>query len=141
MNNLMKLGASERFIAESTLYPDLRLSRVISQYKDLYKIATEQGENLAELSGKFRYQAACLSDYPAVGDYVMADRTDSDSGNAIIHHVLTRKSVFERTAVGMDNETQIVAANIDIVFICMSLNSGYNLSRLERYLSVAWKRP
>ena len=109
-----------------------------SQYKDLYKIVTEQGETLAEISGKFRYEAACLSDFPAVGDFVMVDRADSDSGNAIIHRVLKRKSVFERTAVGMDNEVQVVAANIDIVFICMSLNNDYNLSRLERYLSVAW---
>jgi len=53
-------------------------------------------------------------------------------------HVLKRKSSFERTAVGFKNEDQIVAANIDIVFICMSLNKDYNLSRLERYLSVAW---
>lgn len=138
MNNLIKYGASERFFTEATLYPQLRLARVLSQYKDLYKIVTEQGETLAEISGKFRYEAACLSDYPAVGDFVMTDRADNDSGNAIIHRVLTRKSAFERTAVGMDNETQVVAANIDVVFICMSLNNDYNLSRLERYLSVAW---
>ncbi len=138
LNRLMKYGASERFFAQATLYPDLRLARVLSQYKDLYKIATEQGETLSEISGKFRYEVACLADYPAVGDFVMVDRTDANSGNAIIHRVLTRKSVFERTAVGVDNETQVVAANIDIVFICMSLNNDYNLSRLERYLSVAW---
>lgn len=58
--------------------------------------------------------------------------------NAIIHHVLTRKSIFLRTAVGVSGQAQPVAANIDIVFICMSLNNNFNLSRLERYLSVAW---
>ncbi|MGE4548682.1 MAG: ribosome small subunit-dependent GTPase A [Intestinibacillus sp.] len=138
MNNLIKYGAGERFFAEASLYPDLCLARVISQYKDLYKIAAGQDGILAEVSGKFRYEAACLSDYPAVGDFVMVDRSDAGSGNAIIHRVLTRKSVFERAAVGTDHETQVVAANIDIVFICMSLNNDYNLSRLERYLSVAW---
>lgn len=138
MNNLIKYGASERFFAEATLYPEMNMARVISQYKDLYKIATEQSETLAEISGKFRYGAACLSDYPVVGDFVMVDRQDDESGNAIIHKVLTRKSAFERTAVGFSNQTQLVAANIDIVFICMSLNNDYNLSRLERYLSVAW---
>ena len=138
MNQLMKYGASERFFAEATLYPDLRLARVVSQYKGLYKIVTEQGENLAELSGKFRHEAACLTDYPAVGDFVMVDRADADSGNAIIHRLLRRKSVLERTAVGMENEMQVVAANIDVIFICMSLNNDYNPNRLERYLSVAW---
>jgi ribosome biogenesis GTPase len=138
VNNLIKHGASERFFAEATLYADLYLARVVSQYKDLYKIATEQGELFAEVSGKFRHECAHLSAYPAVGDFVMADRTSNDSGNAVIHHVLRRKSVFERTAVGIKNETQIIAANIDIAFICMSLNCDYNLSRLERYLSAAW---
>lgn len=138
MNNLKKYGASERYFAEATLYPDLHLARVISQYKDMYKIVTEQNEFLAEISGKFRYNVNCLSDYPAVGDFVMVDRSDEHSGNAVIHNVLTRKSLFERTAVGNDNEMQVVAANIDIVFICMSLNNDYNLSRLERYLSVAY---
>ncbi|MEA4973634.1 MAG: ribosome small subunit-dependent GTPase A [Candidatus Metalachnospira sp.] len=138
MNNLKKYGASERYFAEATLYPDLHLARVISQYKDMYKIVTEQNEFLAEISGKFRYNVNCLSDYPAVGDFVMVDRNDEHSGNAVIHNVLTRKSLFERTAVGNDNEMQVVAANIDIVFICMSLNNDYNLSRLERYLSVAY---
>lgn len=138
MNLLTKYGVSERFLTQAALYPQLYPARVLSQSKDLYKIAAEQGEFFAEVSGKFRYEASCLSDYPAVGDFVMVDRTDSVSGNAVIHHVLTRKSCFERAAVGMDNQTQIVAANIDIVFICMSLNNDYNLSRLERYLSVAW---
>lgn len=138
MNNLIKYGASERFFAEAALYPDMNIARVISQYKDLYKIVTEQGETLAEISGKFRYEALCLSDYPVVGDFVMVDRKDGGSGNAIIHRVLTRKSAFKRIAVGVNNQTQMVAANIDIVFICMSLNKDYNLSRLERYLSVAW---
>jgi len=137
LNDLTKYGASERFFAEATLYPDFYLARVLSQYKGLYKIATENGESFAEISGKFRYEVSCLSDYPAVGDFVMTDFT-MNAGNAIIHHVLTRKSVFERTAVGIDNEIQVVAANIDLVFICMSLNNDYNLSRLERYLSVAW---
>jgi len=135
---LKKYGASERYQAEAKLYPDLCLARVLSQYNDLYKIVTETGETLAEISGKFRYNATCLSEYPAVGDFAMVDRSEVSSGHAIIHHLLTRKSVFERPAVGTENEMQVVAANIDIIFICMSLNKDYNLSRLERYLSVAW---
>ncbi len=138
MNQLIRYGASERYLAEATLYPGFSLARVASQYKDLYKIVTEQGELLAEVSGKFRYETKALADFPAVGDFVMVDRTEGSTGNAIIHHLLTRKSAFERTAVGTEGETQVVAANIDLVFLCMALNNDYNLSRLERYLSVAW---
>ncbi len=139
MNQLIRYGASERYFAEAALYPMLFLARVVSQYKDLYKLVTEGGECLAEISGKFRYEATGLSEYPAVGDFVMVDRIQGSSGNAIIHRVLTRKSIFERTAVGDEHQTQVVAANIDTVFICMSLNNDYNLNRLERYLSVAWQ--
>ncbi|MDF2565472.1 MAG: ribosome biosis GTPase RsgA [Massilibacillus sp.] len=135
---MKNLGLSQRFITESILYTGLYIGRVISQYKDLYKIATENGELAAEISGKFRFTVKTLSDYPAVGDFVMLDRNENTSGNAIIHHVLTRKSAFIRKAAGTSNNEQIVAANIDIVFICMSLNDDFNIRRLERYLGVAW---
>lgn len=138
MNGLENYGANDGFWAEAQLYPNLKLGRVISQYKDLYKVTDGEGEFLAEVSGKFRYESKCLLDYPVVGDFVMLDRSSDRTGNAIIHHVLSRKSSFVRTAVGQANQQQIVAANIDVVFICMSLNNDYNLSRLERYLSVAW---
>ena len=135
---MKNLGLSQRFITESTLYTGLYIGRVISQYKDLYKVVTENGELAAEISGKFRFTVKTLSDYPAVGDFVMLDRNENSSGNAIIHHVLTRKSAFIRKAAGTANHEQIVAANIDIVFICMSLNDDFNVRRLERYLGVAW---
>lgn len=138
MSQLEKYGADGRFLAAAALYPGLSLARVVSQYRDLYRIVTEHGEGLAEVSGKFRYEAIDLVEYPAVGDFVMVDRLDMQSGNAVIHQVLARKSAFERTAVGLTGQTQVVAANVDIVLICMSLNSNYNLSRLERYLAVVW---
>lgn len=129
-------GLSERFINESRLYEELKPGRVTSQDKGLYKIVTENGEKRAEVSGKFRYNTVNLSDYPAVGDFVMLD--ENEDGNAIIHHVLTRKSAFIRKAAGTSNNNQVVAANIDTVFICMSLNNDFNLRRLERYIGVAW---
>ena len=136
--NMKSLGLSQRFLTEASLYKDFYVGRVISQYKDLYKVATASGELAAEVSGKLRFGARCLSDYPAVGDFVMLDRNDDAAGNAIIHHVLTRKSAFIRKAAGTANEEQVVAANIDTVFICMALNNDYNLRRVERYLSIAW---
>jgi ribosome biogenesis GTPase len=135
---LLNLGFSERFTQEATLYPGLYLGRVVAQYKELDKVVTDESEVLAEISGKLRYSSVELSDYPAVGDFVMVDRKDETHGNAIIHHILTRKSAFIRKAAGKAHDVQVVAANIDTIFICMSLNNDFNLRRLERYLSIAW---
>lgn len=136
--DMESLGLSQRFITEAALYTGFYVGRVISQYKDLYKVITENGELTAEICGKFRFTIKTLSDYPAVGDFVMLDRNSDSGGNAIVHQVLTRKSAFIRKAAGTSNNEQIVAANIDTVFICMSLNNDFNLRRLERYLGVAW---
>ena len=132
------IGLSREFAAESRFYPELYVGRVVSQNKDLYRVVTENGEQAAEISGKFRFDVTTLSDYPAVGDFVMLDRDGDAGGNAIIRHVLTRKSAFIRRAAGTSNDEQVVAANIDTVFLCMSLNHDYNLRRMERYLGVAW---
>ena len=135
---LINLGFSERVVQESKLYEGLYLGRVITQYKDLYKVATEKSEVLSEISGKLRYTSGGMTEYPAVGDFVMIDREDALHGNAIIHKILTRKSLFARRAAGTSNDVQVVATNIDTVFICMSFNNDFNLRRLERYLSIAW---
>jgi len=132
------IGLSQRFINESALYEGFYIGRVISQYKNLYKVITETCELTAEISGKLRFDVNIVTDYPAVGDFVMLDRSDDKGGNAIIHHVLSRKSVFVRKAAGTSNDEQVVAANIDTVFICMSLNNDFNIRRIERYLGIAW---
>ncbi len=138
MNLLNNYGFHNRFLNESTMYPEFIPARIMAQHKGLYKIITEQGERKAKISGKFRYETTELIDYPTVGDFVMISM-EAGSEEAIIHVVLTRKSIFLRTAVGVSGQAQSVAANIDTVFLCMSLNNNFNLSRLERYLSVAWE--
>jgi len=138
MINLTDYGANAHFLTEAALFPELKLTRVITQYKNSYKIITKDGERFAEISGNLRRGISELSDFPAVGDFVMADFAKGDSGNAVIQKVLTRKSVFKRSSVGNKFNSQVIAANIDIVFICMALNENYNLSRLERYLTEAW---
>jgi ribosome biogenesis GTPase len=136
--DLKSIGLTERFLREAKGYEGLYIGRVSSQYKDMYSVITETGEIKAEVSGRFRYLAGALAGYPAVGDFVMTDRTDNSKGNAVIHHVLTRKSAFIRKAAGKAEDAQVVASNIDTVFICMSLNNDFNLRRMERYLSIAW---
>ena len=131
-------GLNDRLRAESALYEGLYAGRVLSQSKELYRVICEKGELTAEVSGKFRYEVNTLSDYPAVGDFVMLDRNTDTDGHAIIHQVLTRKSVFIRKAAGTAHDEQVVASNIDMVFICMSLNNDFNIRRVERYLAIAW---
>jgi ribosome biogenesis GTPase len=137
-SNLRKYGLTEGFLQESTLYEGLFVARVSRQYRGLYKVVGEHGELDASVSGKLAYNTGEQSGFPAVGDFVMIDRTDADRGNAVIHKILSRKSVFTRKAAGTANDEQIIAANIDIVFICMSLNTDFNLRRTERYLTIAW---
>lgn len=138
MNYVNNLWFPNEYLEEAKQYNGYILGRVIAQYKNYYKVLTQNTEVAAEISGKFHFNANKLSDYPAVGDYVMVDRESNQSGNAIIHSLLTRKSMFSRKAVGTSNEVQLVATNIDTIFICMSLNRDFNLRRLERYLSIAW---
>lgn len=140
LNNIdmENIGLTEEFIQESKIYKELFIGRVSSQSKNLYKVITEKGEIVAEISGKYHYIVKGISEYPAVGDFVMVNRTNNSQRNGIIHRILSRKSVFAREMAGTKEDIQIVATNIDTVFICMSLNNDFNLRRLERYLSITW---
>lgn len=67
-----------------------------------------------------------------VGDWVLFDR---DSGR--IAQCLERKSLFQRRAPGTDRRIQLIAANIDTLFVVSSCNQDFNEARLERYLAIA----
>ena len=132
----MSFDIPGRWAALAAQYPELVAGRITLQEKGLYRLRTVTGEQNALVSGRFQFDAQAVSDYPAIGDYVLADCGDPDT--AVIHRVLPRKSVFMRRAAGTSKTEQVVAANIDTVFLCMSLNNDFNLRRLERYLAVAW---
>jgi ribosome biogenesis GTPase len=112
--------------------------RVTSEHKRMYRIRTAEGELLAELSGKLRYEASGRDDLPAVGDWVAASARPAE-GKATIQAVLPRTSKFSRRAAGSETAEQIVAANVDVVFLVSSLNRDWNPRRLERYLLLAWE--
>jgi ribosome biogenesis GTPase / thiamine phosphate phosphatase len=112
--------------------------RVVLEHKHMYRVVTEQGDMLAEVSGKMRFQAAGREDYPAVGDWV-ALHVRSSEGRATIHGILPRFSKFSRKAAGQTTEEQIVAVNVDTVFLVQALNQDFNVRRLERYLILAWE--
>lgn len=100
-------------------------------------ILTRKEECMARVSGKFRYNVSAISEFPSVGDFVLVEHSFKDDV-ALIHKVLQRKSVFIRKAAGKNCMEQVVAANIDTIFLCMALNGDFNIRRLERYLSIAW---
>ncbi|MFP7492619.1 ribosome small subunit-dependent GTPase A [Terribacillus saccharophilus] len=108
-------------------------ARVVLEHKHLYRVLDEHGELLAAPSGKFRQ----TSDFPAVGDWVLVDARH-DEGKATIHALLPRKSKFSRKEAGAVTKEQIIAANVDYVYLVMALNQDYNLRRLERYLLAAY---
>ena len=112
-------------------------ARVIAQEKGMYTIQSDTEIKPAVISGKYRYETQTISDYPAVGDYVICEWPEDDS-NAVITGLFPRKSCFIRKAAGTGKQEQVVSANIDTVLICMSLNNNFNLRRLERYLSAAY---
>jgi len=137
--NLRELGLNEKLRKEyEEHYKKYYLGRVSVEHKNSYKVLTENGEVMSRISGKLGYQANLKSDYPAVGDWVVLDREDNYNGDAIIHAILTRKSAFSRKIAGKTSDEQIIATNVDTLFICMALNNDYNIRRLERYISLAW---
>ena len=64
--DMKQYGLTDRVLALASMYPELTVGRIVSQEKGLYHIVTSKGEKLAEVSGKFRYGAVTVSDYPAV---------------------------------------------------------------------------
>lgn len=119
---------------------DLIPARVGKEDRGLYTLYFDGIEAVAEVAGRFRHNAASEEDFPGVGDWVAANlRTDEKK--ATIHAVLPRRSGFVRKAVGSRTEGQVVAANVDTVFIVNGLDGGrnFNLRRIERYLAVAWE--
>lgn len=136
--NLKKYGLDDHFEQEAASYKGMFLARVSEQHRHLYQVIGEEGEIQSSVSGRLVHAAEDSGSFPAVGDWVLIDRLNGIEGDAVIHHILRRKSAFIRKAAGNSNTAQIIAANIDMVFICMSLNADFNLRRLERYLSIAW---
>lgn len=137
--NLNDLGWNTRFASEYEQFRnDYDIGRIAVQYKNLYKVFSENGEMLASISGKMNYGINGREEFPAVGDWVLISKTAPEEDRTIIHGILSRKSKFSRKTAGRTVEEQVIAANIDMVFICMSLNQNFNLRRLERYITISW---
>jgi len=131
--NLHDLGWDEGFAASFELYEDeFEPARVSAQHRGGYDVLTEAGERRVRLTGRMRHEAASAAELPAVGDWVaLRDQT--------IQAVLPRRSAFSRKAAWSPTEEQVLAANLEAVFVVSALNGDLNLRRLERYLTLAWE--
>jgi ribosome biogenesis GTPase len=130
---------------QSVKIPGVIPGRVVTVEKDSCRVLTASGELAAQLSGRMRYTADGGDEYPAVGDW-LALRPLPGELKAVIQAILPRKTWFSRQVSGGRERIsggktleQVVAANVDTVFIVSGLDGGRNLNlrRIERYLAIA----
>ena len=114
-----------------------RPARVIAQHRELWDVAGEFGECRAEASGKLRLAAEEGADWPAVGDWVSV--SGEPGRGTTIREVLPRRTQIARKVAGRRVAAQVLAANVDTLFLLMGMDGDYNPRRLERYLAQAWE--
>ncbi|HEX4953165.1 MAG TPA: ribosome small subunit-dependent GTPase A [Thermoanaerobaculia bacterium] len=127
-----ELAASFTAIARPGWIP----GRVCAESHEIYRLATEQGDLVADLAGGLRYRAASKAELPTVGDWVAVQPVEPP-GRSIVQAVLPRSTQLVRRAAGEKEEAQVLAANVDTVWILTSVNRDWNPRRLERYLTMA----
>jgi len=124
-----------RHVAKDSWIP----ARIIQEQKNHYRVQSETGEGIAELSGRFVFETVGgRADLPVVGDWVAVRRRDGE-GRCIIQYRFRRKSRFVRKSSGRSAEEQVIAANIDTLFLVTTLGRDFNPRRMERYLALAWE--
>ncbi|HEY1111710.1 MAG TPA: ribosome small subunit-dependent GTPase A [Opitutaceae bacterium] len=138
--SLSSLGWTEALAASFQPHTAAGLApaRVALQHKNAYELFTDSGLLSAACTGRLLHDSATRADLPAVGDWV-AVRLRPHEPFADIHAVLPRHTLFSRRAPGDNGGEQVVAANVDTVFLVTALDQNYNLRRIERYLAVAWQ--
>ncbi|MFC1526444.1 ribosome small subunit-dependent GTPase A [Candidatus Latescibacterota bacterium] len=122
----------------SDAFPEGIPARVIAEHRELYRVHTGTQELPARVSGRLRHLAASLADLPAVGDWVLIEPTEAGS-DAVIHVVLPRATQFSRKAAGTRTDEQVVAANVDTVWIVSAFGYDLNPARIDRYVSLVWQ--
>ena len=113
-------------------------ARIVSQQRGLWRVAGNFEECWAEPSGKFRKESEDGGDWPAVGDWVSAELR-AEKQNALIQHVLTRRSRFVRKIAGKQITEQVIVANIDLALIVAAFDGDFNVRRIERYMAQCWE--
>lgn len=111
--------------------------RVCAVHRERYRVATAAGSCEAQLSGKLRFTAE-LGAQPVVGDWVALRQRDGDAQHGQIIGVLPRRGTLVRKQVDRP-EPQLIAANLDRVFVVSSLNADFQPRRIERALAMIWE--
>ena len=117
--------------------PTLAPARVAAQHRGAYVVYAACGERPAEIAGRLRHAAVSPVDLPAVGDWVAV--ADGPTRPPRRSTVLERDTVFLRKAAGDESVEQVVAANVDVVFLVSSFGDDLNVRRVERYLAAGWE--
>jgi ribosome biogenesis GTPase / thiamine phosphate phosphatase len=143
VNRLESLGWNPFFEAQLDREADADLTpaRVVEEQRGSYQIMGEHGAWRAELAGRLRHEMATdAATAPCTGDWVMARvPRGPDEGVALLHRVLMRRTKFSRKEAGNRTAEQVIAANVDTIFLVQSLNRDLNPRRLERYLALLWE--
>jgi len=119
--------------ARTGAYPG-RISRA---YYNSYRIAGENGEENAVLTGNLRAECEASGDYPVIGDWAVLTREPSTHA-ALVHGVLTRRTKLSRKSPGKGFNEQVICANMDIAVVVGAFDLEWNPRRIERYLTLAW---
>ncbi len=115
----------------------LEPGRVSADYGVAQAVSTAQGDLTGTVTGRLRHEAANAAGLPVVGDWVAFRRETGERGS--IHAVLERRTAFSRKVPGAVTEQQVMASNIDRVFVVSALDADPNLAKLERYLTIGWE--
>lgn len=136
---LSRLGFDTFFLNQLSRWPVPRLvpARIAGAHRDRYELWWASGSFPGRLSGALRRRLADDA-LPGVGDWVVADPPAQPGDLALVRDVLERRSVFTRGAAGREARPQVVAANVDRVFIVIGLDAGPNPRSIDRYLARIW---
>ena len=137
--SLADLGWNDQFAAAYEPWRSkahVEPGRVGIEFNQIFRIYEDGGEVDAITAGRLKHRARGRAELPAVGDWVAVRKRPKEDRGVIVG-VLPRRSAFTRRAAGEPTGEQVVAANVDVVFVVMGLDRDYNLRRLERYLLMA----
>jgi ribosome biogenesis GTPase / thiamine phosphate phosphatase len=136
---LDRLGWSQWFEDRFSPYlsEGLEPGRISADYGVAFTVGTAAGDRVGRVTGKLRHDGTGPNDRPVVGDWVALAPGSGDTGS--IHAILERKTAFSRKVAGETTQEQVMAANIDRVFVVSALSEDLNLAKLERYLTIGWE--
>ena len=114
VTDLTTFGWDDFFEANFKTYAEsgYTCGRVVLEHKTFFRVYTQHGEVIAEISGRLRHEAVNRRDLPAVGDWVLGDSA-RPGAHVGLRKILDRKSCLVRKAAGTGEEPQVLAANVD----------------------------